>query len=126
MALSSGDILVYDGTKWVTSEDGSAPTLATGSNIGTGSPSVSLIRGNNTRGEISFTTGTGPVAGQMVKVTFNPSTFYSAAPYVFIMALDFKDLDFSVGDRLSTGFNVYCQNAPAAGTPYRIYYWVVA
>lgn len=128
MALNAGDILVYDGTKWENSSEGSAPSVALGAALtGSASASVTLVSGsNNIRGMITIMSGTGPSSGQLVKVTF-PSGYFSVTPYVFLQALDNAGatLGYTVGDRVSTGFNIYAQNTPAASATYNLYYWVV-
>lgn len=142
MALNSGDILVYDGTKWVNQPNlpgaltwsghaadsgGANPSVAVGGALGTTGTVSRDTDSNDTRGKVTFTPGgTGIAPGQMIKVTY--ASAYAAAPYVFVQALDFVggSLGYSVGDHGPGGFAIYAQVAPASGAAYSVWYWVLA
>lgn len=94
---------------------GSAPTAAAGANAGTSPPSPIVNSGNDTRGSISFGTGSSPAAGAMVSVSFAQP--YAAAPYVIAIPQNAATalLGLYITGNSTTGFVASLAAAPAAG-----------
>lgn len=64
---------------------GTAPSAAAGSSAGTSPPAPVVVAGSNdTRGIVTFGTGTSPSAGAMAVVTF--AAAYASAPYIHLNA----------------------------------------
>lgn len=126
-----------DGTNWVYNRwdgahlvvQGSAPTAAAGANAGTSPPApVVAAASNDTRGSLTFGTGTTPAAGAQVAVTFNVA--YAAAPFVTLTPINSATAALGVPylSAVGTGgFTINTPNAPAgsqANTTYG-YHWHV-
>jgi hypothetical protein len=110
---------------------GTAPTAAAGANAGTGPPAPVVFAGSNdTRGRISFGTGTAPASGSMVVVTF--AAAYTTAPFVILTPTGGATANlvlFVQGPLSTTSFNVSVSNTPAASQTNGFYscdYWIPA
>ena len=99
-----------------------APGVAAGANAGTSPPApVLLANSNDTRGGITFGTGTSPAAGAMVVVTFG--TPYPVAPFIGLDAATSAaaPLFLYVSTVTTTGFTIALQAAPAASQGNGVY-----
>lgn len=100
--------------------NGSAPTAAAGANAGTSPPSPVITAGaTDSRGNITWGTGTTPAAGAQVVVTFNVP--WATAPYITLMETTLATHSTTsncggvyVTNVTGTGFTINCQQAPAA------------
>jgi len=101
--------------------NGTAPTISTGSQIGSGG-TVSFGTGStDASGLIAITTGTGPGTGDMATVTFNAA--YNVAPFPELTgATTATTLVHPTATSSTTVFTVYFASAPAAGTTYYVFY----
>jgi hypothetical protein len=68
-------------------QGGAAPTLSTYLANGTSAPS-GTVTGNDSRGKVTFGSGSGPTSGAQVNVTFASSNAYVATPYVVLTPLN--------------------------------------
>jgi hypothetical protein len=108
-----------------------APTAAAGSAAGTTPPTPVRTNCSDSRGVISFGTGTGPTAGQQATVTFNTGwTTLSINPVVVLTARNTATaaLNLFTVPNGTSGFAVHAQVAPAASqanTVYELGYHVI-
>ena len=104
---------------------GTAPTAAAGANAGTAPPAPVVTAGaTDTRGNITFGTGTTPAAGAQVVVTFNAGSAYPVIPVgIMFNALNTatQALGLYVTSITTTGFTLSCTTAPAASQANTIY-----
>lgn len=101
---------------------GTAPTAAAGSNAGTGPPAPVVTGGaSDTRGNITFGTGTTPAAGNMVVVTFGQA--FVTAPLVLVSANNAltEALNPCVTAISTTQFTLTAGVAPAASQANTVY-----
>lgn len=106
----------------ILTQGATVPTLAAGANAGTTPPAPVLVaNSNDTRGGITFGTGTTPAAGTMVNVTFGQA--YPTAPFVSLDAstVAAAPLFVYVTAVTTTGFQIALQTAPAASQGNTIY-----
>lgn len=96
------------------------PAVAAGANAGTAPPTPVLVAGSNdSRGRVTFGTGTTPAAGAMVTVTFsNP---FSVAPYVFATQGTATGAGAFVSNVTTTGFTFGFTTAPTASQANTVY-----
>lgn len=98
---------------------GTTPGVAAGGQAGGSPPAPVLVTGSNDgAGQITFGTGTTPVAGTMVAVTFNTAWVIpgGGAPHIVITPSNAvtQALGIYVSGLSPVGFNLSCANAPAA------------
>jgi hypothetical protein len=111
-------------TGHVVFDGGSVVGAAAGANAG-GSPPAPVVtaNGNDTRGNITFGTGSAPAAGALVAVTF--AAAYSAAATPVVMVVPRNTATQALGLYISavstTGFTLSTTNAPAAGQANTVY-----
>jgi hypothetical protein len=126
IATASGDI---NTARHFLGSSASAPGAAAGAGAGTSPPApVVAATANDTRGSLTWGTGTTPAAGNQVAVTF--ATAYAAAPVVMLTETNavtsaLAPYVTSVG---TTGFTIATQGAPAASqgnTTYGIAWMVI-
>lgn len=101
---------------------GSAPAAAAGAQAGTSPPSPVVASGSNdTRGRITFGTGTSPAAGELVAVTFAQP--YASAPFVVVSPTNdtTSALAPSVASVTTTGFSLFLATGPAGGAGNTVY-----
>ena len=109
---------------------GSAPSAAAGAQAGTSPPAPVVVAGSNdTRGQITFGTGTGPAAGTLVGVTFAQA--YAGSPTVLLTPLNAVTaaLALYATGISATGFSLGAVNAPAASqanTVFAFSYLIIA
>ena len=114
--------LFVGGHTYATADNLAAPSAAAGSNAGGSPPAPVVVAGAlDSRGEITFGTGTVPAAGNQVVVTFNkvlPKVPHvSVEPYNSVTAA----LNLHVVSRSTTGFTIASQAAPAASQANTVY-----
>jgi len=99
------------------------PTLTLSGNAGAGAPTPTLDTGSNDRrGRIQVGTGTSPIAGTLVTVTF--ATPYATAPFVDVGVAAQNGTGPFVSGVTTTGFNVGLLAAPGASQPVGTYaFW---
>lgn len=119
IATASGDI---SSARHFIGSSNVAPTAAAGSNAG-GSPPAPVVAAtsNDTRGSLTFGTGTAPAAGNMAVVTL--ATAFAAAPVVMLTptnsaAAALNPYVTSVG---TGAFTIAVQTAPAASQANTVY-----
>lgn len=98
---------------------GTTPVAAAGGQAGGTPPAPVVVTGANDQGgAITFGTGTTPVAGAMVQVTFNTPWVIpgGGTPHVVVTAQNAltQALGLFVSGLSPTGFILSCVNAPAA------------
>lgn len=101
---------------------GTAPGAAAGANAGTGPPAPVVVAGSNdSRGQITFGTGTGPAAGPMVVVTF--AVAYGSTPLVVLTAINGQTQNIGpfLGAAGTTSFTMSTAGIPAASQGNTIY-----
>lgn len=105
------------------SKAGSTPTIAVGSNIGTGG-TVS-ISGTDYAGTITITTGSTVAAGQMAAVTF--STAFGATPQAVVLTSgDSASAAVQLfATKAASGFSVRVAGTPGSGATYTVNYVVI-
>jgi hypothetical protein len=112
--------------------NGSTPTAAAAANAGTSPPAPVVTAGSfDTRGQLTFGTGTTPAAGKQVTVTFTAS--YAATPMgVVPFAMNAATAALGTpyvlaGDISTTAFTVSFPNAPSASQANTVYAigWIV-
>jgi hypothetical protein len=98
-----------------------AVTAAAGANAGTTPPAPVVTGSTDVRGLITWGTGTGPAAGDMVDVTF--PTAWAAAPYVTVTPINAATAALLpyVPATTTTGFSINVQAAPAASQANTVY-----
>jgi hypothetical protein len=109
---TSGDVVA--GRHFLASS-GTAPGAAAGASAGTGPPAPIVTAGSNdTRGSLTFGTGTTPAAGAQAVVTF--ATAFAAAPVVMLTPTTAlaAALNPYVSPVSTTAFTIAAQTAPAA------------
>lgn len=92
-----------------------APGAAAGSNAGTSPPAPVVIAGSlDTRGQITFGTGTSPAAGNQAVITFGMA--FTAAPVIVLTPANAATaaLQIHAVSVTTTGFTLATQGAPAA------------
>jgi hypothetical protein len=98
----------------ISSAASASPTIAAGGNNGTTPPAPSLNPSTDTRGNGFFGSGSGPIAGAQVVVTFAKP--YATAPIVLVNPGNAATA--ALGNLYTavttTGFTLYTPNAPAA------------
>lgn len=99
---------------------GSAPTIAAGANNGT-TPPTPTVTGNDTRGTVSFGSGTSPAIGAQIVVTFNSA--FSAAPVVTFTATKsaLQALNPYISAITTTSFTLSTTVAPTASQAATVY-----
>jgi hypothetical protein len=100
---------------------GSTPSSSNGASLGAGG--TASVSGTDTAGTVVIGTGSGPVAGCFVTVTFTKK--FNGSPHVVISAAssDAGGLDYYV-NRTTASFSV-CANTPAAAKNYTFDYIVI-
>lgn len=108
-----------------------APAATAGSSAGGSPPSPVIVTGaNDTAGTITFGSGSAPSTGQLVVVTFSAAFVIPGGGNPHIVAVPANAAAAALGlypqGASTTGFNLNCTTAPAAGqvnTTYR-FSWV--
>jgi hypothetical protein len=108
---------------------GPAPAVAAGANAGT-SPPAPVIVGDDSKGEITFGTGTSAAAGAQVAVTFNTPYTPGTTPRPVISPANAATAALLpyISAQSATGFTVSVQGSPSssqASTVYAFNYIVI-
>jgi hypothetical protein len=96
-------------------QGGAAPTATAQSANGTSAPSPTTV-GNDSRGKVSFGSGTSTASGTQVTVTFASSSAYVATPYVVVTPLSAATaaLQPYISAATTTSFSIGFAVAPTA------------
>lgn len=112
LLTATGDVIT---ARHFLGSSGTAPTAVAGANAGTTPPApVVAASSNDTRGSLTFGTGTTPAAGAQAVVTF--AAAFAAAPVVMLTETNALTaaLQFYVTSVGTGGFTIATQTAPAA------------
>lgn len=118
--LGSGPLAVQD----IFGQNGTAPTAAAGANAGTSPPSpVVAVGSTDTRGQITFGTGTTPAAGAQAVITFGKAYPTGYVPNIQLTptTVGAANLLEYVTSASNTGFTISLQAAPAASQANTVY-----
>jgi hypothetical protein len=100
----------------------SVPTAAAGANAGTSPPAPVIVAGStDSRGAVTYGTGTSPAAGNEVVVTFGVP--YASQPFVILQSQNAatETLQPYVTSVSTTGFTIGFVSAPAASQANTVY-----
>lgn len=105
-------------------DGGSAPAATAGANNGTSPPAPVVTAGaNDTRGNLTFGSGTTPAAGAQVGVTFAAAYSAAAAPVVLLIPRNTltQALGLYISAVSTSGFTISSTNAPAGSQANNVY-----